>query len=89
VRTATRIFVVLFIMLEAVAALGMVVIGGHGRVVCPLSRPLRPPLPVMISGTRYGDLYNGNLEWLTRGSCDLAEMHRAVLAEELPPCAPP
>jgi len=43
----------------------------------------------MISGTRYGDLYNGNLEWLTRGSCDLAEMHRAVLAEELPPCAPP
>jgi len=36
-RTATKIFVVVFIMLEAVAALGMVVISVHGPAGLPIA----------------------------------------------------
>lgn len=47
------------------------------------------PLRLIISETTYGDAYNGGTEQLTRGSYDLAELYRGVLAEGLAPCGPP
>ena len=76
-------------MLEAVAALGTVVISGHRPSGLLIVAAAPAPLRVVISGARCGDLYNGSLERLTRGSYDLAEMYGDVLAEGLPPCAPP
>ena len=47
------------------------------------------PLRVSISGTRYGNTYEGDTERLTRGSYDVAEMYRGVLDEGLPHCSTP
>jgi hypothetical protein len=44
------------------------------------------PLRLAISETTYGNPYHGGQERLTRGTYDLGELYRGVLAEELSPC---
>jgi len=44
------------------------------------------PLRLAISETTYGNPYRGGQEQLTRGTYDLGELYRGVLAEELSPC---
>jgi hypothetical protein len=63
-----------------------------------LATVLMPPLPassaaapmrVMISDTKYGNVYDGDTERITGGAYDLAELYRGVLGEKLKPCPPP
>jgi hypothetical protein len=44
------------------------------------------PLRIVIYESTFGDTYRGGSERFTRGSYDLAELYRGVLAEGLPPC---
>ena len=44
------------------------------------------PLRAIIYETNYGNTFDGAAEQFTRGSYDLAELYRGVLAEGLSPC---
>lgn len=65
--------------------------GQKGRCLSPSIVPVpasaeAAPLRVMISETTYGTIFDGSPERLTRGTYDIAELFRGVLAEGLGPC---
>ena len=45
------------------------------------------PLRIAISESMYGETWRGGREETTKGSYDLAELYRGVIAEGLPPCS--